>query len=170
MQQFLFERICINLAFITAFHYRDVQIYRRWRSIVNIWDPELSHAGDCDAASFVRAMWKQFLDDFGGVPMGTDMSMNMDAAYSDLYYAFREALDQAFHPGSSILVNITRQERTLLTQEIAGLEDRLNELNGRTKAKEWLLIEQDMMTMRPSWEPPVPHHHHHHHGCWYPPS
>ena len=101
--------------------------------------------------------------------MGTDMSMNMDAAYSDLYYAFREALDQAFHPGSSILVNITRQERTLLAHEIAGLEDRLNELNGRTKATEWLLIEEETTTMRPMWEP-VHHHDHHHHGCWYPPS
>lgn len=166
------ERICWNLAFITAYHHRDVQIYRKWRAIVYICDPELSHMGESgDAASFARAMWEKWCVDDENPAV--DHSRDLRFAYQGLYHAFnlmRTHMEKGRGMFPKGMWFGAVQERNQLAGDISCIERRLTELNRALgKKRTRLFLQQQHPLMQMHFQHCMMMAGQQRGGCWYPP-
>ena len=124
------NRISKHMAFITAFHHRDVDLFRRWRGIIYICCPEW--CGDGDSATFARDMWKLHLTD-GRIPLGVDRRENLEFAYWGLFHAFEEARQCFLNHDGLDMANM--HEKVQILSDIKAIESRLEALNGKWRTK-----------------------------------
>jgi hypothetical protein len=157
-RKYICEKICLHLAFITAFHHRDVQIYRRWRGIVYLCDPELSFSGKGgDASSFARAMWDRW--NCFGTNAVVDRQKDLDFAYEGLFRAFNHMRNHVGReknrtPNRKMIGAV--QEWRQLASDMAWMEEKLTRLHKAIKEKQKDLMKGTPDNEQQFW---LPHTH-----------
>ena len=130
----LSNRMSRHLAFITAYHHRDVEMYRRWRGIVYICNQPLSESPGGDAASFARCMWERYLGKHQ-VPIKPDLWQNIDFAYSCFMHTTEEMMDCILARFSNERNFGRRQEQKQLEDDLMAVRNRLQEILWKHCAK-----------------------------------